>query len=58
MTWNRGQFADVGLVAPVPFVHAAVVGAAPLEGIVYVGLAAVVDDSVVVRPEICDHAYV
>ena len=57
-TWKRGQLADVGLVAPVPLVHAVVVGAPPLDGTVYVGCAAVSDDSVVVRPLACDHEYV
>jgi hypothetical protein len=55
-TWNRGQFADVGDVAPVPLVHAVVVGAPPLDGTVNVGFAAVVDDNDVVRPLTCDHA--
>jgi hypothetical protein len=55
ITWNRGQFADVADVVPVPLVHAAVVGFAPLDGTAYVGFAAVVDDNVVVRPLTCDH---
>ena len=58
MTENLGQFADGGTVAVVPLVHAVVVGAAPLDGRVYVGFAAVVDESVVVRPDACDHTYV
>ena len=45
-------------MAPVPLVHAAVVGFAPLDGKVNVGVATVFDDSVVVRPVACDHAYV
>src|SRR3954447_18027133 len=55
ITWKRGQFADVADVAPVPLVHAVVVGAPPLDGTVNVGFAAVVDDSAVVRPLTCDH---
>ena len=55
ITWNRGQFADVGPVVPVPLVHAALVGFAPLDGTVNVGFATVVDDNEVVRPLTCDH---
>jgi hypothetical protein len=51
-----GQFAFVGLTAVTPFVHAAVVGAAPLDGIRNVGFASVVDDNAVVRPPVCVHA--
>src|SRR6478609_10858334 len=58
MTWKRGQFAEVGEVAVVPLVHAAVVGAAPLDGAVNVGFGTFVADRLVVRPVACDHAYV
>src|SRR5262245_47022105 len=58
MSWNRGQFACVGPVAPVPLVPAAVGGlAAPLAGSVNVGLTAEPDESDVVRPLTCVHAY-
>ena len=57
ITWNRGQFAEVGPVAPVPLVHTAL-AVAPLSGTTNVGFAAVVLDNEVVRPETWDHKYV
>jgi hypothetical protein len=49
MTLNRGQFAEVALVVPVPLVHAAV-ALEPLVGTTKVGFATDVDDRAVVRP--------
>jgi hypothetical protein len=54
VTLKRGQFADVGLVVPVPLVHTAV-ALDPLVGTENVGLAAAVDDRAVVRPLACVH---
>ena len=50
-----GQFADVGLTAPVPLVQAPVLFV-PFGGRMNVGFGrAVVDDRLVVRPPVCVH---
>src|SRR3954447_15457968 len=57
-TLNVGQFADVALTVPAPPLVHAEFPVLPLSGTLYVGLAAVFDDSDVVRPPVCVHAYV